>query len=206
VAGARCQFAALGSPGAIREPPLPPPAKAFADQGFFMLGFHYGFPGTVEFEPNAGALGASALASTYGFNLRGDVPIERFLVVGPLIQFGSWRPDASPAPSRSYYIDADLYIRARLPISLGSTNLQLWLGVPVGLTFDILGSGMANVSGAGLGWNIGVLGGGAVHLTPKLGLFAELGWVQHKVTHDGDANLYLRLAQWTLNVGFAFRE
>jgi len=211
MAGARCEFAAPGSSIPIREPPLPPPVKPFADQGFFMLGFHYGFPGNVEFEPSANAFTGS-LAPTFGFNLRGDVPVERFLVLGPFFQFGSWRPDIAPTgnapvPSRSYYIDADLYIRGRLPITSGSTNFQLWLGVPIGLTFDILGSDTATTSGAGLGWNVGVLGGGAVHFTPKLGLFAEIGWLQHKVTHDADPqNIYVRLAQWNLNVGFVFRE
>jgi hypothetical protein len=172
-----------------------------------MLGFHYGFSGNAEFDPNSGALASSPLASTVGFNLRGDTPIERFLVLGPLFQFGAWRPDVSPAPSRSYYIDVDLYIRGRLPITSNSTNFQLWVGVPIGFTFDILGPDMANVSGVGLGWNFGVLGGGAVHFTPKLGLFGEVGWMQHKVTHDGDPDpLYIRLAQWNLNLGFVFRE
>jgi hypothetical protein len=187
--------------GPIREPPLPPPVKPFDERSFFMLGFHYGFAGDVELDPNS-----AALASTLGFNLRGDVPIERFLVLGPLFQFGAWRPDVSPAPSRSYYIDADLYIRARLPITTQSTNFQFWLGVPIGLTFDILGTDAAGVSAAGLGWNVGIMGGGAVHFTPKLGLFAEIGWIQHKVTHDAEPNFYVRLAQWNLNLGFVFRE
>jgi len=166
-----------------------------------MLGFHYGFSGNAELGPNS-----PALVSTYGFNLRGDVPIERFLVLGPLFQFGTWREDVTPAPSRSYYIDADLYIRGRLPITAKSTNFQLWVGVPIGLTFDIRGAEVEGVSSAGLGWNVGILGGGAVHFTPKLGLFAELGWQQHKVTHDAEPNFYVRLAQWKLNVGFVFRE
>lgn len=168
-----------------------------------MLGFHHGFSGNVDLETGS-AVGSGPLASTFGFNLRGDVPVERFLVLGPLFQFGSWRADS--ASSRSYYIDVDLYIRARLPITSKSTNFQLWVGVPIGLTFDILSSDMANVSGAGLGWNVGVLGGGAVHFTPKFGLFAEIGWLQHKVTHDAEPNVYVRLAQWNLNLGLVFRE
>ena len=38
-------------PAAIREPPLPPPVKPFADRGFFMLGFHYGFSGDLRGRP-----------------------------------------------------------------------------------------------------------------------------------------------------------
>ena len=166
-----------------------------------MLGFHYGFPGQVELEPTT-----SDLAPTYGFNLRGDVPIERFLVLGPLFQFGTWRPDTAPAPSRSYYVDADLYIRARLPITANPVSFQLWAGVPIGLTFAVLGPDLPGVSSAGIGWNVGVLVGGAVHFTPKLGMFAETGWLQHKATYGGDVPLYVRLSQWTLNVGLVFRD
>ena len=189
----------------IREPPLPPPVKPFDSRGFFMLGFHYGFSGT--FESDSTVASSAPLAPTYGFNLRGDVPIERYLVLGPLFQFGAWRADLSPEPSRSYYIDADLYIRARLPIATQSTNFQFWAGVPIGLTFDILGSEGTGGSGAGIGWNVGFMGGAAVHLTPKVGLFAELGWMQHKVTHDAEpATLYVRLSQWNLNLGLVFRD
>ncbi len=38
------------------------------------------------------------------------------------------------------------------------------------------------------------------------GLFAEVGWLQHKITHAADQNLYYRLAQWNLNLGFVFRD
>jgi hypothetical protein len=205
VGGARCEIPAFGGSAPIREPPLPPPVRLFGDQGFFMLGFHYGFSGNVEFESTLQS--SVPMVSTYGFNLRGDVPVERFLVLGPLLQFGAWRADIAPEPSRSYYIDVDLYIRGRIPITAGSTNFQIWAGVPIGLTFDILGSDVPGASGAGIGWNVGFLGGGAVHFTPKFGLFSEIGWMQHKVTHDAEpSTVYVRLAQWNLNLGFVFRD
>jgi hypothetical protein len=209
VAGRRCEFAAAGPSSSIREPPLPPPpTKGFADRSFFLLGFHYGLSGSVDFSQGPERVnGEVPLASTLGFNLRGDVPIEKYLVIGPLFQFGAWRADVTPEPSRSYYIDVDLYIRGRIPITTASTNFQIWGGVPVGLTFDMLGSGVgANATSAALGWNFGVMGGGAVHFTPKLGLFAEIGWQQRRFTHDADPSLYVRLSQWNFNVGFVFSE
>ena len=180
--------------------------RPFADGSFVMLGFHYGFPGNVETQLGSSPLVSTPLDSTYGFNLRGDVPIERYLLLGPLIQFGTWRPETPPG-SRSYYIDIDLYVRGRIPITTKSTNFQVWAGVPIGLTFQLLGPEVVNTSDAGLGWNVGFLGGGAVHFTPKIGLFAEVGWVQHKVTHSGDPDsFYVRLSQWILNVGFVFAQ
>jgi hypothetical protein len=201
VGGRRCEPALPGAMGQIQEIP-PPPVKSFDQWRFFMLGFHYGFSGEVERDD----VNVNALDPTIGFNLRGDIPIERYLVVGPLLQFGAWRPDVSPAPSRNYYIDVDLFLRGRIPISTASTNFQLWAGVPVGFTLDALGQEAPGVSTVGIGWNIGVLLGGAVHFTPKFGLFAELGWLQHKITHTADQNLYFRLGQWNTNLGFVFRN
>ncbi|MET0592184.1 MAG: hypothetical protein ABW133_05765 [Polyangiaceae bacterium] len=205
VAGQRCEMILSSSP--IPEPPLPPPStRGFADRSFVMLGFHYGFPGTIE--TSRGALGGeNPLASTLGFNLRGDVPIEKYLVLGPLFQFGAWRPDVNPEPSRSYYVDLDLYIRARIPITTSSTNFQIWGGVPIGITFDMLGDNVApGASSAALGWNFGVMGGAAVHFTPKIGLYTEIGWTQHKFTHDAEPSVAVRLSQWVLNVGFVFPQ
>jgi hypothetical protein len=185
----------------VYEPP-PPLAKAFEDRRFFMMGFHYGFGGTFE-------QGAEVPAdSTFGFNLRGDVPVERYLLLGPLLQFGAWRPDVTPTPSRNFYIDLSLFVRGRIPITTESTNYQIWAGVPIGITFDILGQSIPGASDVGLGWNVGVSLGGAVHFTPKFGLFAEIGWLQHKVRHTGDAGqpIDFRLAQGVFNLGFVFRD
>jgi len=166
-----------------------------------MLGFNYGFSGDLEGDPLT-----APLAPTYGFNLRGDVPIERYLVLGPLFQFSTWRADTDPAPSRSYAVDIDFYARVRLPITVNSTSLQFWAGVPIGFTFGILGPTIPGVSEVGLGWNFGFLAGGAVHFTPKVGIFTELGWLQHKMTHEAEPSVYVRLAQWVWNVGLVFAE
>jgi hypothetical protein len=45
-----------------------------------------------------------------------------------------------------------------------------------------------------------------LEITPKLGVFTEFGWMMHKITHDAEPTVYLRLSQWVWNVGFAFRE
>lgn len=60
----------------------------------------------------------------------------------------------------------------------------------------------------GLGWDIGVLFGGAVHLTSKFGLFAEVGWEQHRITHSNDtiADVDIKLQQALLNLGVIVRN
>jgi hypothetical protein len=124
-----------------------------------------------------------------------------------MLQMGSWAPDVTPEPDHNYYIDLDLVLRFRLPITTSKLSYQMWLGMPVGVTVDIWGGDQPGIR-PGLGWNIGVLFGGAVHFTPKFGLFAEVGWLQHKLSHPVDeaADLDFKLQQACLNLGIVVRN
>lgn len=189
------------APAAPYEPP-PPPKKAFLEQSHTLLAFHYGFPGSLEADGQAGSS-----ASTLGFNLRSDTPVAGYVLIGPMLQMGSWASDL-PDADHSYYFDLDFVLRLRLPITTPKLNYQAWVGMPVGITVDVLGPDVNDVSSVGLGWNIGVLFGGAVHFTPKFGLFAEGGWLQHRITHSGGEvqDLDLVLQQWCLNLGIVVRN
>lgn len=149
------------------------------------------------------------LDTTLGFNIREDIPLVRYLLIGPLFQFGAWRADSpGPAPSRSYYVDVDLFVRGRIPIELEPIGLELWGGVPIGLSLSFLGSGAYDpLESFGVGWNVGVLFGGAVHFTKNFGLFTEIGWLQHRMSHDqhtGPGSVDFVLRQGNFNIGFVF--
>jgi hypothetical protein len=185
----------------LYEPP-PPPKKLFSERNHTLLAFHLGFGGNVERESVE-----SNLDSTLGFNLRVDIPVARYLLLGPLFQLGAWRPDVpGPTPSRNYYFDLDLFVRGRIPIEADPVAFQVWAGVPIGLTLSFLGEETGqNLDGLGLGWNIGLLFGGAVHFTKKFGMFAEVGWIQHKMSHErdvGTGDIDFRLSQGNFNIGF----
>jgi hypothetical protein len=168
-----------------------------------MIGLHLGLGGSDDVNGSS-----EDLATTYGVNFRADYPVVRYLLLGPMFQFGAWREDIeNPTPTRDYYADLDFYLRGRVPIDLGTMAAQFWAGIPVGITLSFLGSDRAEIhNGIALGWNIGVLLGGAIHFTRKFGLFAELGWMQHKMSHSSDttgvADADFRLSQTNLNVGF----
>jgi hypothetical protein len=205
VDGTRCEPAEYAGPPPVYEPP-PPPVRTFAQRSHAALALHLGFGGTVE---QGGA--ESDLTTTLGMNIRGDIPIVEYLLIGPLFQFGAWEPDAGPG--HGYYLDIDLYLRGRYPVELESIALQFWAGVPIGLTISILGEDLARtgtmeeLGGVAVGWNVGVLVGGAVHFTKKFGMFAEVGWVQHKMSHDREfqsGDVGIRLSQTNLNIGFIF--
>jgi hypothetical protein len=165
-----------------------------------------GFAGSVERN------GASRdLAATLGVNLRADIPVFRYLLVGPLIQFGAWRPQASgDAPSRNYYLDIDLFVRGRVPIELDKIGLSVWAGVPIGLTMDFLGGDEgAGLDSFGIGWNVGLMAGAGIHFTKKFGMFTEIGWMQHKMSHDfsaGGGSADYWMGQGVFNIGFILAD
>jgi hypothetical protein len=192
VGGVRCEPRA---PGGVHEPP-PPRRVSFEERGHSMAAFHYGFPSNVLVNDEDGPRD-----SVLGANLRSDVPVAGYMLVGPMFEFGSYEP--------GYYFDLDVYLRARVPIDAKKVQFQIWAGVPVGLTFSFLSGDFARtLEGFALGWNVGVLLGGAVHFTREFGLFTEGGWQQHKMSHDrtvGGGDVDLVLKPWIWNVGFVFR-
>jgi hypothetical protein len=174
-----------------------------------------GFGGKLEAESDLGKL-SPELDTSYGVNVRSDLPVLRYLVLGPLFQVGAYRLDREPKPNRDYYADVDLFVRGRLPIEFDRLALQLWAGVPIGLTLSFLGStsagaaGTSNeLSGFGVGWNFGILAGGAVHFSKVFGMFVEMGWQSHRMSHDfanrsGDVSL--KVSQTIINLGFMFHS
>jgi hypothetical protein len=204
VAGARCEPPLPGAQRSSRvyEPPAPP-VKSFEARSHTLLAFHLGLPGTMDQDGVERELG-----TTYGFNIRGDAPVAGYVLLGPMLQLGAWSPDTTPETGNNYYVDLDLVIRLRVPITTSTFNYQLWVGMPIGLTLDVLGDDVPNVAGMGVGWNIGVLFGGAVHFTPKFGLFSEAGYLQHKLSHAAELgpDLDFALRQWCLNLGIVVKN
>jgi hypothetical protein len=194
VDGSRCEYGPLVK-GGVHEPP-PPKRIPFEERNHSMAAFHYGFPSDLELNDET-----VPTESVLGANLRSDVPVAGYLLVGPMLEFGSYEP--------GYYFDLDFYARARVPIDAKSVQFQIWAGVPIGLTFSFLSTDFAgNLEGFALGWNIGVLLGGAVHFSRQFGIFTEGGWQQHRMTHDrdGGGSLSISLKPWIWNVGFVFRD
>ena len=202
VEGRRCEPPLPQSSNARPYEPPPPSQKAFEERSHALVAFHWGLPGNVDRDGTA--LSSDA---TLGFNLRADTVLAKYVLIGPLVQFSSWRTDVSPKTGHNYYFDLDLALRFRVPITTSQLNYQLWLGMPVGLSVSFLGDQSSDVP-PGIGWNIGVLFGGAVHFTPKFGLFAEAGWEQHRFEHKQDnvPDLDLKLQQALLNFGFILRN
>jgi hypothetical protein len=200
VAGRRCEPPLPSVAAARPDEPPPPPVKPFASRSHSLFGFHLGFPGNLNQDGKD-----QDLATTLGFNLRTDVPVADYVLLGPMLQLGSWQPES--ATGHSYFVDLDLVLRFRAPITTSKFNYQLWLGMPIGVSVGVPGSNFADAD-FGIGWNVGVLFGGAAHLTSKFGLFGEVGWEQHRLTHarQDQSDLDLKLQQALLNLGIVVRN
>jgi hypothetical protein len=125
-----------------------------------------------------------------------------------LFQLGAWRPDVPNPPGRNYYFDIDFFVRGRVPITTDDIAFQVWLGVPVGLTLNFLsGDYQAQLDTFAFGYNYGFLLGGAVHFSKKFGMFVEVGWMTHRVSHDrveASGSTDFEVSQSVANFGFIF--
>jgi hypothetical protein len=202
VEGRRCEPPLPGAraAGPAYEPP-PPREKTFAELSHALIAFHWGFPSSLDVDGRS-----LDLDSTYGVMFRADSPVAKYVLLGPQLQFGSWRPETNPSSDHSYFIDFDFVIRFRAPITTQKLNYQLWLGMPVGISVGLPPQSASY--GVGIGWNIGVLFGGAVHFTSKFGMFAEGGWEQHRIAHSQEkaSDVDLKLQQPLMNIGFIVRN
>jgi hypothetical protein len=202
VEGRRCEPPPAQSRAPTTYEPPAPPLKEFEERSHALFGFHLGFPGNLNTDGRDGDSD-----SALGFNLRADNPIAKYVLLGPMLQFGSWRPESTPAASHDYYVDLDVVLRFRAPLTTSKLNYQLWVGMPVGVSVGVPGKDLRDAS-VGYGWNIGVLFGGALHFVPKFGLFAEVGWEQHRITHPDGAqpDFDFKLQQALLNLGVVVRN
>lgn len=202
--GVRCELQTSNQ--SIYEPPPPPPPEPtpFGKRAHSGLAFHIGFPGDIT-----GSGSEEDLDYTLGLNIRSDFPIAQYVLIGPMFEFGAWRPEpGESAPMRAFYFDIDLFVRGRIPFDLDPVDLQLWAGVPGGLSLSFLNEEIApNLEGFGVGWNIGALLGGAIHFTDEFGLLLEGGWIRHRLGHKrdpGDGNAQITFSSFVMNTGFIF--
>jgi hypothetical protein len=120
---------------------------------------------------------------------------HRLLALGALFGFQSWHSKAADLTkeSTSYGFDVGLVIQPRLPLS---SSFELYLSVPLSLTFDLLneyktwtdlqhvGKGGAEDVDPAYGYGLGVLLGARYALSGRFGVLLEVGYQRFAFTHD----------------------
>jgi hypothetical protein len=165
------------------------------------------------------ASGSDDLRLTFGGGAEYMHPLHRYFALGGRFGIASWqsRGEHNAGASRNLMLDLSLVPQGRLPIT---STIELYLGVPIGLTVDFLNSVSASVTGLasvkadpGFGLNLGLLLGARFALSKNVGLFTELGYGLHKFSHtlsvqalgvSASGNMSLTLEQIALNFGVFF--
>jgi hypothetical protein len=122
-------------------------------------------------------------------------PLMKYFALGGRFAVLSWRSDDDGPGDRNLAFDLAAVPQLRLPLSAA---VELYVSVPIGITLDLLneldGSAALSIAGvmagasieadAGVGWNLAGLFGVRFAVASGFGLFAEMGYGLHQVSHD----------------------
>jgi len=177
------------------------------------LGFGGELDAYTNFESSAipDQHGDTDLDPSIGFDLRGEIPVLDFLVVGGQFEFLSYLIDATDA-EREETFSFDAYVRARWVFEAVADTLFIepYLMIPLGFTMAVLPDPDGSGDEIWPGWNTAALLGCQILHGSGFGGFVELGWrhaeayTSRDVILIGQADLSLVLNEMALNVGFVY--
>ncbi len=154
--------------------------------------------GNVDLEPSV------------GFDLRSEVPVADFLVIGGWLQFLSFETDASES-EREETFGIDGFVRGRWVFDVApEVFLEPYVLVPIGLTLAVLPDSDGSGDDIWPGFNTGVFAGVQVLHGSGFGGFVEVGWRHAEVFREetlpfvGDVDLALVVNEVALNLGVVF--
>jgi hypothetical protein len=208
------------------------------DEGYFGVELMLGFAGSVDTSSDGARIGDVEIDASGGSEEDFDTevaiggglfymrPLHRYFALGARIAVQSWRTDSNANTDRNIAFDLSLVPQGRLPLSHA---VELYLSIPIGLTFDLLNeldasanfpalaTGASIDTDPGFGWNLAFMFGARFAISRAVGLFGELGYALHRVSHDvrvgasavgvtaeGTLNLNVGWSQVALNLGVYF--
>jgi hypothetical protein len=208
------------------------------DDPYFGVELMLGFAGKVSLEAGSVQVGNTTVTATNSNSTKYNAevgigggllymhPLHRYFALGGRLAIQTWRSNSNADTGRNIAFDLSVIPQGRVPLS---RTVELYLSVPVGLTLDLLNeidasvnfpnlmSGASVDADAGFGWNLGFMFGSRFAVSRDVGLFAEIGYSLHHVSHDihtriealgvgGDiaVNLDVVWSQLALNVGVSF--
>lgn len=169
-----------------------------------------GFAGELDGETRT-ALGTfrgdANLDPSVGFDLRVELPVLDFLVIGGQFEFLGILTDTSGA-EREETFGFDAYVRLRWAFDVtDSFVIEPYVLLPIGFSMAVLPDG--DDDRVWPGWNTAVLGGAQFIHDSGFGGYLELGWrhaeaYDHRTVAGGDVDASLILNELALNIGFVY--
>jgi hypothetical protein len=184
-------------------------AQDLSDRNFRVGGnLALGVAGELDSQVND-TRGDTDLDPSVGFDLRGELPVLDFLVVGGFFEFLSVQTDTSGS-EREETFSFDGYLRARWVFEVVDRTLWLepYVLLPIGFSMAVLPDGPDGGTADDIwpGWNTGVFAGAQVIHQSGFGGYLELGWRHAEVYMDQtvlgfDLHTSLILNEMALNFG-----
>lgn len=155
--------------------------------------------------------GNADLNPSVGFDVRSEIPVLDFLVVGGLFQFMSYEPDARNAV-REETFSFDAFVRARWAFEVVRSTLTLepYVMFPLGLTLAALPDDDGSGDDIWPGFNTGILAGAQLIHRSGFGGYFELGWRHAEVYSRqqypfvGAVDISLVANEMSINVGVLY--
>lgn len=160
--------------------------------------FRLGFKGKIS--ADYGSVTGSVPADTsFGGDFRYDIPIARYVTLGPVISVYAVRPESSGI-DRNPIVDIDPFVKVRY-VAGRKNKIELYALFQGGFSMAFLRKSTGATDRFGPGWNIGIAPGLQLLLGRRFGLITEIGWMRTQGNFDA-ANLIVNQGIW--RVGFAF--
>lgn len=162
--------------------------------------FRLGFAGQLSLDVGTPATPSVDADTSPGADLRIDIPVARYVTLGPLFSGYAVRADFSGL-DRNPVIDISPFVKGRYPFKVGKKKAEIYGLFQIGFTMVFLRSSTGATDQFGPGWNVGLTPGFQILLGRHFGLVTELGWLRTQGNFDG-GNLILNQGVW--RIGFAF--
>jgi hypothetical protein len=148
--------------------------------------------------------------ASVGFGARFEVALSEYFTIGGLFEYAALQRTTffGITPDKDKLMDFDLWVKGGARLELGPGELEVYGGVPFGLTAALV-TNVGDDRDALPGYNLGLLGG-ARYWFDRVAIFTELGYRFHKVIDGsyGDTNIRVsyRISQiaWHLGGSVAF--
>jgi hypothetical protein len=142
-----------------------------------------GLGGDAKVETNLINLsGTDDLETSTGLAGHYEHPFNDYFVLGGCLAFQSWTTAGESDSDIDRNTLMDLSVLPKVRYALNDTA-ELYIAVPIGLTFDSLNDSFYDDADTGAGWNLSFLFGGQLALTDGLGLMGEMGYSTHSFSH-----------------------
>lgn len=154
--------------------------------------------------------GEADLDPSVGFDLRGELPVLDFLVIGGWFEFLSVEADgAGQEREESFSFDAFVRVRWVFEAIANTLFIEPYVLLPIGFSMSVLPDDDGSGDDVWPGWNTAVLAGAQILHESGFGGYLELGWrhaevYQERTILGGEVDLSLILNEMALNLGFVY--